>query len=109
MFASLMHYATRPIDPRLPLRATGDRRNSLADAAFTIRLIQTREAAVDRLAELDGRVLPGGPSLVAEIDGRPIAALALSDATAVADPMRPSAPFVELLRLRARQMGAYAA
>src|SRR3954468_7991144 len=84
MFASLMHYATRPADPRPPLRATGDRRRSLADAALTIRLIETREPEVDRLAELDGRVLPGGPSLVAEIDGHPIAALALSDATAVA-------------------------
>jgi hypothetical protein len=41
---------------------------------------------------------------VAEVDGRPIAALALSDATAVGDPMRRSAPFVELLRVRARQL-----
>jgi len=103
MFASFMHYATRPPEPRVTYRARR-RERSLADAALTIRVAQTPEPALDRLAELDGRVLPGGPSLVAEVDGRPIAALALADATAVADPMRPSAPFLELLRVRARQM-----
>ena len=97
MFASFMHYATRPPDSRTPRPLTGD---------VTIRLARTTERSIKQLAELDGRVLPQGPSLVAEVDGRPIAALALADATAVADPMRPSAPFVELLRVRARQIAA---
>jgi len=108
MFASFMHYATRPPDPKLPPRERRRAPRTLAGAALTIRLVETREAVVDRLAELDGRALPGGPSLVAEVDGRPIAALALADATAVADPMRASAPFVEILRVRARQLGAVA-
>ncbi len=104
MFASFMHHATRPPDPRPPLRVRRSARAALADAALTIRLAPSPEPALDRLAELDGRVLPAGPSLVAEIDGRPIAALALADATAVADPMRASAPYLELLRVRARQL-----
>src|SRR5690242_15822036 len=94
MFASFMHYATRPPEPRVTYRRR--RRPQPVDGALTIRLAQTRERAIEQLAELDGRVLPAGPRLVAELDGRPIAALALSDSTAVADPMRPSAPFVEL-------------
>jgi hypothetical protein len=90
MFASHLQYATRPPRP--------------IDGEVTIRLARRPERAIEQLAELDGRVLPAGPRLVAEIDGRPIAALALADATAVADPMRRSAPFVELLRVRARQL-----
>jgi hypothetical protein len=90
MFASHMQHATRPPRP--------------IDGEVTIRLAHRPELAIEQLAELDGRVLPAGPRLVAEVDGRPIAALALADATAVADPMRPSAPFVELLRVRARQL-----
>jgi hypothetical protein len=105
MFASFMHYATRPPDPRVPYRPSRRTRRQI-DEALTIRLAPTREPAVEQLAELDGRVLPAGPRLVAEVDGRPIAALSLADATAVADPMRPSAPFVELLRVRARQLAA---
>jgi hypothetical protein len=100
MFASLMNYATRPPEPRVDPRRTP----RPVDGELTIRLARQPELAIEQLAELDGRVLPAGPRLVAEVDGRPIAALSLADATAVADPMRPSAPFVELLRLRARQL-----
>jgi hypothetical protein len=100
MFASFMHHATRPPDPRVSPR----RRPRPVDGDLTIRLARVPERAIEQLAELDGRVLSGGPSLVAELDGRAIAALSLTDATAVADPMRPSAPFVELLRVRARQL-----
>ena len=105
MFASFMHYATRPFEPRVTYQPRR-RVPTLDDAALTIRLASSREAAIERLAELDGRALAAGPSLVAEVDGQPIAAVALVDASAVADPMRPSAPFVELLRVRARQLAA---
>jgi len=105
MFASLMSYATRPFEPRVTYQPR-HRVPTLDDAALTIRLAPSREAGIERLAELDGRTLGAGPSLVAEVDGRPIAAVALVDASAVADPMRPSAPFVELLRVRARQLAS---
>lgn len=101
MFASFMHHALRPPEPS---PVSPRRRPRPLDGELTIRLASQPEQAIERLAELDGRVLPGGPRLVAEVDGRPIAALALADATAVADPMRASAPFVELLRVRARQL-----
>jgi hypothetical protein len=106
MFASHLHFVTRAAEPRTPRRRV---ERAIEDGqALTIRLAPGTEPALDRLAELDGRVLSAGPRLVAEIGGRPIAALALADATTVADPMRPSAPFVELLRVRARQLGAVA-
>ena len=47
--------------------------------------------------------------LVAEVDGRLEAALAVDDGLAVADPFRPSAVNAELLALRARQLGGVAA
>jgi hypothetical protein len=106
MFASLLAYATRPPEPVVPLRPSRRSRReaaTIAAADLTIRLAGD-ERALDDLAALDGRVLGAGPRLVAEIGGTPIAALALRDASAVADPMRPSAPFVELLRVRARQL-----
>ena len=43
--------------------------------------------------------------LIAEVDGRLEAALALNDGRAIADPFRPSAVHAELLALRARQLG----
>ena len=50
------------------------------------------------LAALDSRSLPAGPFLVAEVEGRPHAALSLSDGSAIADPFEPTAELVELLR-----------
>ena len=56
------------------------------------------------LAELDsGRPLRG-PVLVALVEGRIWAALGLDDDRVVADPFLPTAPAVELLRLRVRQL-----
>ena len=50
------------------------------------------------LAALDSRRLPVGPFLLAEVEGRPHAALSLSDGTAIADPFEHTAELVELLR-----------
>ncbi len=50
------------------------------------------------LATLDSASLPSGPFLVAEVDGRPHAALSLADGTAIADPFKRTAELVELLR-----------
>jgi hypothetical protein len=57
-------------------------------------------AGADRLAELDSQRPVTGPALVGEIDGRPAAAISLADGRVVADPFRPTADVVELLRLR---------
>ena len=61
--------------------------------------------ALRRLADRDSRLLPGGDLLVAEEAGEMRAALSLDTGESVADPFHPTAPLVELLRLRASQAG----
>lgn len=55
------------------------------------------------LAELDGRRPLEGPVLVAEIDGRLAAAVAVADGAAVADPFQHTAALVELLQAQAKR------
>jgi hypothetical protein len=62
--------------------------------------------AIDDLAALDGREWCGGPALVAETDGSLLAVLPLAGAAPFADPFRPTAEVVELLEVRAEQLGA---
>jgi hypothetical protein len=57
------------------------------------------------LAELDSAQPPAGSALVAEVDGRVRAALPLDGGAPIADPFHRSAELVELLRLRAAQLG----
>jgi len=59
---------------------------------------------LERLAALDSGPTPTGPTLVAEIDGRLVAALPIAGGGAVADPFEPSAALIEMLRLRAAQL-----
>jgi hypothetical protein len=54
-----------------------------------------------RLAALDSRRPLRGRVLIAERDGRPLAALDTSDGRAVADPFAPTADLVALLRMHA--------
>jgi hypothetical protein len=76
-----------------------------AGGEVTIRRASERDAGVvQRLAVLDGKRAPAGPFLIAEVDGRPQAALAVSDRVALADPFEPTAHLVSLLELRARQL-----
>jgi hypothetical protein len=63
-------------------------------------------AALARLAALDSARLPAGPLLLAEIDGEPWAAIGLDDGRAIADPFRPTAALVDLLRRRRAQLAA---
>lgn len=63
-------------------------------------------AALARLAALDSQRLPLGPLLLAEIDGEPWAAIALETSRVIADPFRPTAALVDLLRDRAAQLAA---
>src|ERR687884_585287 len=77
------------------------------DETITIR---TSEAAdgpgLTRLAQLDSASPLEGPALVAEVNGRMRAALALDGARAVADPFAESAHVVALLRAHAAALGA---
>lgn len=56
------------------------------------------------LAQLDSAQVPSGPVLIAEIDGRLLAALPLEGGAPVADPFRRSAGVIQLLRMRAAQL-----
>jgi hypothetical protein len=67
------------------------------------------DAALVRLAALEGAPPLAGPVLVAEENGAIAAALCLSTACAVADPFVPSAHLVELLRQHAARRHAPAA
>jgi hypothetical protein len=71
-------------------------------------VIRTASKADDdrlrRLAELECARVPEGPTLVAEHDGILIAALPLRGGRPLADPFLPSADFVRLLEVRAKQL-----
>jgi hypothetical protein len=60
--------------------------------------------ALQRLAELDGRRLPAGSVLVAEVAGELVAARSLAAGISIANPFRPSAHLVELLELRSAHL-----
>ncbi len=66
------------------------------------------EALIERLAQLDGKRVPAGPLLIAEVDGEAVAALDVAARDTVADPFAPTAHLVTLLELRARQVAPHA-
>jgi hypothetical protein len=71
---------------------------------FTIRDADAGDRPqLDRLAALDSSVVPPGSLLIGELDGRPAAALSLSDGAVIADPFLPTAELLTLMRGRARQ------
>jgi hypothetical protein len=75
---------------------------ALSRAVVLRRAGSQDDAAIARLAELDGAVHPTGEMLVAEVDEQILAAVPLSGGRAIADPFQPTAKLVELLRIRAR-------
>ena len=60
--------------------------------------------ALQRLAALGSNRLAAGPHLLAELDGRAVAALSRSDGSVVADPFSRTDGIVGLLRRRAEQL-----
>jgi hypothetical protein len=62
--------------------------------------------ALAKLAALDSAAIPRRPLLLAEAGGEVVAALPLRGGTPIADPFRPTAEIVDLLRLRAAQLRA---
>ena len=86
----------------------GGRRTMLSMNHSRIRFATAPDAAaLDRLAQLDSAAVPAGPQLVAD-RGRPPDRRRSRPvmAAAIADPFTHSADAVELLRRRARQLGA---
>ena len=56
---------------------------------------------LSRLAALDTAPVPFGPTLIAEVDGEPRAALSLRDGDVIADPFARTAELVQLLKVHA--------
>src|SRR3954471_7874861 len=70
--------------------------------ALVIRPVHPDDAAaLERLARLDSRRPLDGPVLLAERDGRVLAALATATGRHIADPFTPTADLVALLEVRA--------
>ncbi|HEV2821229.1 MAG TPA: hypothetical protein VGW11_12060 [Solirubrobacteraceae bacterium] len=64
-------------------------------------------AALERLAGRDSARVPEGDVVIAMVDGELRAAITVPGGTVIADPFRPTAELVELLRLRATQLRRY--
>jgi hypothetical protein len=74
-------------------------------APVTVRRFAERDIdAIQRLAALDEKPIPSGGVLVAEQEGKLVAALPLDGGQALADPFKPTADVVELLKVSARQL-----
>jgi hypothetical protein len=72
-------------------------------ASITLRhAIAADEADLTRLAALDSSRMPSGELLVAELDGRLVAALSIDTGAAIADPFEHTAAIVDSLRAQAR-------
>lgn len=70
--------------------------------SLTIRFARPEDAhGLETLAKLDSARPLAGSTLVAERDGRLVAALSLTSGRVVADPFEPTADLVGLLELRA--------
>ena len=71
---------------------------------LTIKIGGTDDAkALSDLAALDSRPALTGDVLLAVVGDEPVAAISLTDGRVVADPFRPTASTVELLKVRAAQ------
>jgi hypothetical protein len=74
---------------------------------ITVRRFAERDIdSVRLLAALDSKPMPTGGVLVAEQDGEVVAALPLDSGQALADPFKPTAHLVALLKVRAAQIHA---
>jgi hypothetical protein len=83
---------------------------SRLDPAVVIRAARGSDGiALERLAQLDSQPAPTGDILVAERDGELVAAHAPATGAVIADPFRPTADVVALLRLHGRRGAAHGA
>ncbi len=78
---------------------------TMTSPSITIRPArEADESLVLRLAALDSRPVPRGEVLLAERDGRPVAAVGIADGRTVADPFTATADMTAVLRIRAKQL-----
>ena len=83
----------------------GESQTDLGLDAVTIRRAGADdERALRRLADLDSARVPEGPVLMAEIGGKPVAAIAVVSGESFADPFVPTLELRRLLELRASQL-----
>ncbi len=74
----------------------------------TVRWAEPRDRdAIRRVAERDSSAAPSGPTLVAEVGGRVMAARPIDGGETVADPFHPTRDLVDLLELRTAQITAH--
>lgn len=71
--------------------------------SIELRLSKCREE-LERLASLSDRPLHGGDWIVADVDGVPVAAVAIEDGATVYDPFKAVSQVVSLLELRRKQV-----
>jgi hypothetical protein len=75
------------------------------ESRIELRLCRVGDTeALERLAALEGRALPEGRFVLAEVDGRLVAALAVACGAFLADPFARTAHLRKLLELRAAQL-----
>ena len=73
-------------------------------ASLTLRHANASDTdGLVRLAALDSSRVPSGELLVAELDGRLVAALSVDTGAAIADPFEHTAAIVESLRVQAQR------
>ena len=68
------------------------------------RLTRDDRSAIARLAQRDSSKVPSEPLLGAEVDGHLLAAISTAGGEVIADPFRPTAAIVDMLRVRAHQI-----
>ena len=79
------------------------RRNEKEPVLLRLTTVSDSDA-IERLALLEGMPEPDSRCVVAEIDGKVVAALPLRGGKVLADPFRPTAHLIPLLELRAKQL-----
>ena len=90
---------------RTYLRSKPAQAAPITDNGVSLRLCSVHDdAALEQLAVLEGRAVPSGRLVLAEVNGTIVAALPLSGGEPLADPFRPTAHLLPLLRLRASQL-----
>jgi hypothetical protein len=104
----LLHQQAQRLEKALDrsrLLAGAAPRRIVPGEAVALRLCSVHDdEALDRLARLEGRTLPKGRCVVAEVGGQVVAALPLRGGEPLADPFRPTEHLLPLLRLRASQL-----
>ena len=80
----------------------------MSNTALTIRRATATDAfALRRLAAIDSASPPTGDVLLAEMGEELWAAVSIDTGAAIADPFRPSADLVDLLRFRAERLSGH--